>query len=324
MTNRFSFVFFWIVLLPLSSLTVNAMTSSSSSAVKRILVTGGNKGIGKAICERLLSEWPVTHVLLASRSLERGQQAVQDIQQALGGDATVKDRLVCIELDTSNDKSVQAAAALLAQQPELYGIINNAGVGWGYSVEETVNVNYFGPRRVNDALIQFVKRPGGRIVNVASASGPNFVEALPSSSPLKESLPKPWKLSGGITDVDDIAKKYASSTDNGYGLSKALLNAYTVLLAKQNPDLIINACTPGFILTDLTAGTSAKDPPSKGAVPPCFLMMDDSFVPTQPTGRYYGSDCQRSPMHCYRSPGDPPYASDEDLLELPASAKSEL
>jgi len=138
MTNRFSFVFFWIVLLPLSSLTVNAMTSSSSSAVKRILVTGGNKGIGKAICERLLSEWPVTHVLLASRSLERGQQAVQDIQQALGGDATVKDRLVCIELDTSNDKSVQAAAALLAQQPELYGIINNAGVRHERSPHVTV------------------------------------------------------------------------------------------------------------------------------------------------------------------------------------------
>lgn len=127
MTNSFSFALFWILLLPLSPLIVDAMASSASTAVKRILVTGGNKGIGKAICERLLSEWPDTHVLLASRSLERGQQAVNDIQQALG-DATVKGRLVCIELDTSNDKSVQAAAALLGQQPELYGIINNAGV----------------------------------------------------------------------------------------------------------------------------------------------------------------------------------------------------
>jgi len=44
-------------------------------------------------------------------------------------------------------------------------------------------------------------------------------------------------------------------------------------------------------------------------------------VPHQPTGRYYGSDCVRSPISFYRGPGEPPYESDEDLVELPESAR---
>lgn len=181
-------------------------------------------------------------------------------------------------------------------------------------------MNYFGPRRVNDALAKYLKRRGGRIVNVASASGPNFLESLSETNPLKQQLSQPWTLSDGIRELDQIATNYATEVENGYGFSKALLNAYTCLYAKANHDLIVNSCTPGFIATDLTAGTAAKDPPSKGAVPPCYLLMDDDFIPNQPTGRYYGSDCKRSPMHFYRSPGDPPYEGDEDLVGAAGAA----
>ena len=189
-------------------------------------------------------------------------------------------------------------------------------------MEETVNTNYFGPRRVNEAFGKFLQRPGGRIVNVASASGPNYVSGLPdddSDPPLKTLLGQPWKISGGIAQVDQLARSMKAGND-GYGASKALLNAYTYLHAKIESDLLINSVTPGFIKTDLTAGTSATNPTSKGAVPPCYLMMDEETVPKNPTGRYYGSDCVRSPISFYRGPGEPPYESDEDLVELPASA----
>jgi hypothetical protein len=33
----------------------------------------------------------------------------------------------------------------------------------------------------------------------------------------------------------------------------------------------------------------------------------DPLFENVPTGRYYGSDCLRSPIHVYRGPGDPPY-----------------
>ena len=56
--------------------------------------------------------------------------------------------------------------------------MNNAGVGFGRSIKETVTVNTLGPKRINDEFMQLLNKEGGRIVNIASASGPNFVAKL--------------------------------------------------------------------------------------------------------------------------------------------------
>ena len=55
-------------------------------------------------------------------------------------------------------------------------------------------------------------------------------------------------------------------------------------------------------------------PVDSGAVAPLFLCLGD--VPT-PAGQgwYYGSDAQRSPLHKYRDPGEPPY--DGNLDDVP-------
>lgn len=290
------------------------MSVVDAMSMKRILVSGANKGIGLAVCEKLLTEWSDTYVLLGSRNPERGKAAVQSIVKKLG--EGVKDRVECIELDTSSDESVKAAAASL--QSPLFAIINNAGIGWGYSLEETINTNYFGPRRVNDAFGPLLQKPNGRIVNVASASGPNFTYDLPQSSELKKWLHQPWTIPGAtaadkIAKLDEIAK--STRSDNAYGCSKALLNAYTVILGKSSQDIIVNSCSPGFIKTDLTKGTSAGKPPEAGAVPVCWMCMDQSLEKL-PRGRYYGSDCVRSPLHFYRGPGEEPYADDEDLVKF--------
>jgi len=117
--------FIWI-----STSFTQAMSSSpSSSAVQRILVTGANKGIGKAICERLLTEYgDNTHVILSSRNEELGKQAVEDILKQ--NQQIDKERLQYLPMDTSSDESVQAAAAKVQENgwTPLYGIINNAGV----------------------------------------------------------------------------------------------------------------------------------------------------------------------------------------------------
>jgi carbonyl reductase 1 len=178
------------------------------------------------------------------------------------------------------------------------------------TMEEVVNTNYFGPRRVNDTFGKQLKSPGGRIVNIASRSGPNFISMMPDRDPLKEKLTKPWTITGGIEELDSIANKMRKDS---YGVSKAFVNAYTGLHAKTDRNLIINSCSPGWIATDMTRGMGASNPPSKGAVVPCWLMMDEE-VAKQPTGRYYGSDCVRSPLHYYRGPGEDPYVNDEDLV----------
>lgn len=279
-------------------------------------------GIGKAICQRLLQEYDDVCVLLGSRNEQRGQQAVSEIITELG-EERCRDRLEVVCIDTACDQSVQQAAATTASSDPspLYGIVNNAGIMKG-SLEEVVNVNYFGPRRVFEAFQAQLQRPGGRVVNIASAGGPKFNECLDPKDELYQTLTEPWNISeqDRFAVLDRIAREY--HTEDCYRFSKALVNAYTVLLARKEPDLIVNSVTPGWIKTDMTAGSAAKNTPAQGAVPPVWLLLspDLEFVPT---GRYYGSDCVRSPLHCYRGPGDEPYDGPDGLEIQRKSALSE-
>ena len=104
-----------------------------------------------------------------------------------------------------------------------------------------------------------------------------------------------------------------------YGLSKAAVNAYTVELSNLYPNLLINSCTPGPVETDLTqeylkqqnktAEEMGMKTPDDGAKCPVYLTMSDlrSEIPSYQSGRFYGSDCKRSPVHKYRAPGAEPY-----------------
>ncbi|MBT8495718.1 MAG: SDR family NAD(P)-dependent oxidoreductase, partial [Deltaproteobacteria bacterium] len=106
--------------------------------MKRILVTGANKGIGRALVEVLLERDDV-QVLLGSRSLERGNAARQEI---LAGNPGASERLEVVEIDVSSDDSVSAAIASAASGGKLYGVVNNAGVGFGASdLSGVLNVN---------------------------------------------------------------------------------------------------------------------------------------------------------------------------------------
>ena len=78
--------------------------------MRRILVTGANKGIGLAITTAILERDTDTSVLLGSRNLERGRAAraliLEDHPQwAL--------RLEVLELDVSSNASVEQAAGIL-------------------------------------------------------------------------------------------------------------------------------------------------------------------------------------------------------------------
>lgn len=282
-------------------------TNSDGADQKHVLVTGGNKGIGKATCQKLLEEHPDVTVLMGSRDVQRGQDAVADLQSTLG-DEICKDRLHVISIDTGSDESVEAAVQQVQQHTDcLYGIINNAGIMLRGNVQESNKVNYFGPRRVNAAFVDMLlQRPGGRIVNIASASGPIYISSC-SDAEVYQKLSQPWTIAGGLKELDELARDTSKcGGGDAYGFSKALVSAYTWILAKEQPDLVVNAVTPGYIATDMTEGMGASNPPSMGAVPPVWLLMSDELT-NLPTGRYYGSDCKRSPLNVYRGPGDPVY-----------------
>ena len=277
----------------------------TAAAVRRVLVTGANKGIGKAIVSKILSEHSDVHVLLGSRDEARGERAVEQILESVPSSTG---RISFLRLDVTSDESVEAAAKQVASAyPDpLYGVVNNAGVGFGRGFAETLAVNMYGPRRVCDAFIPLLDPKAGRLVNIASASGPNYVRGLDAE--------KTKFFTSETTSWEELEAEMARVTgladyeNSAYGFSKACLNVYTMQLARQHPKLRINSCSPGYILTDLTAGMGATTPPEKSNchVAPLFLL----FGEPEGNGRYYGSDAVRSPLYKYRGPGDPPYMGD--------------
>lgn len=295
-----------------------------SDDMRRILVTGANKGIGLAIVNAILSEHDDTFVLLGSRDLARGKASRE---QLLAAHPNWANRVEILELDVSSDESVTQAAKRIrerfADEPTpLYGLVNNAGVGGAsLSLADVFAVNTLGVRRVSEACLPLLDPERGRIVNITSAAGPSFVATC--SAERQQFFIDPaieWPALEALID-ESIAiqgDKEAFSArglgdGNPYGLSKACANSYTLLLARLHPALRINACTPGYIETDLARRHAASQgkspaelgmkPPAAGARAPMFLLFGD----LEGNGRYYGSDAERSPLDRYRSPGTPAY-----------------
>lgn len=282
--------------------------------MRRILVTGANKGIGLAIVTAILEQHDDTFVLLGSRDAKRGQAAVQEL---LNQHPDWSERLELLELDVSDDVSVTQAAEKFAQRfgsdpGSLYGIVNNAGLVVEKDIAAVLNVNVHGIRRVCEAFLPMLENKG-RIVNITSAAGPSYVAQCDADR-------QRFFLDSEITwpELDAFMQIAINQNDqaNVYGLSKACANSYTLLSAREHPQLQINACTPGFIETDATrtfATSQAKTPaemgmkpPSEGAVSALYLL----FGELEGTGRYYGSDAKRSPLDRYRAPGSAPYTGD--------------
>lgn len=285
-----------------------------------ILVTGANKGIGRALVEAILTDHADAHVFLGSRDPARGQAARQALVEAHPDAA---DRLEVVALDVTDGASVAAAARHVADRvgdAGLYGLVNNAGIGLGDRDTATVlDVNVHGPRRVCDHFLALMT-PGGRVVNVSSASGPNFVAAC--SPEVQRRLTRAdvrWPevqhlLDRAIALADPEDFTAAGLRDDAYGLSKAALNALTLELARTWPELTVHSCTPGFIETDLTRpfaearGIAPSEMGMKAPADGTRAALHILFDPQQGTGWYFGSDAQRSPLDRYRSPGDPPFA----------------
>jgi len=266
-------------------------------ALRRVLVTGGNKGIGRALCRQLAADHGF-YVLLGSRDTGRGEEAVKSI---LEKSPECQDRLEFLPLDVASDASVKAAAETVREKfGTMYAIVNNAGVGFQNSMADTLNINTYGPKRVCDHFLPLLDPKEGRIVNTASASGPNYNAGAPAAE--REMLTNP-----DVTWEELSATMEKVSKDPGgrqpYGFSKACLIAYTMMLAREKPELKINAMTPGYILTDITRGMGATKPPEEGTKAAIYCLTGD----LKGNGWYYGSDALRSPIDRYRAPGDPPY-----------------
>lgn len=290
------------MILPL----VATFTMSMSMSSRNILVTGGNTGIGLALCRQLAVDHvdKCDKVYMGARSKERGDAGLQSI---LNVHPNVAHRIEVLIMDVTNDESVNAAAKQL-QSVSLYALVNNAGVGFNTcndgSIDTLLQTNFYGPKRVTDAFLPLLNPQIGRIVNVSSGAASMW---LRNESPAQQQI-----FTSSTTTWDELdhtvklSCSTAASRGGGYGISKAGLTAYTIQCATMYPNILITSLSPGFIETKMTSGYGAKLSPEQGTISLMKCLFGNDVV----SGYYYGSDGLRSPLTVARDPGTPEYTGE--------------
>ncbi len=191
---------------------------------KTALVTGGSRGIGKAVAEALAQRG----ARVAINYLSNREAAVSTLAAMAGGPH------VAIQADVSKPESVErlfeeAVAAL----GSIDVVVNNAGIyryhridevdfdEWQESWKEVLDTNLVGPANVcYHAARHMMEKGGGRIVNVSSRGAFRGEPEGPA-----------------------------------YGASKAGLNAMSQSLAQRLAphNIFVGVVAPGFTQTDLGA-----------------------------------------------------------------------
>ena len=261
---------------------------------KVIVVTGSNKGIGKAVVEKLLQEAPEFNVvIMTSRDTERGNAAKQEIEQS----GIANGRLVYHQLDVIDKQSIEIFRQYIeANYNKIDVLINNAGIAfkgnaWGGEVARaTIQTNLHGMMYVTEGLLPVMKE-GGHIINVTSMAGKfkkipdeNLRNKFLSTEMTREELLRLAEdFIEGVEQDNWRERGWQGST---YSVSKVLANGYTRVLDRelkaQGRNLRVNAMCPGWIATDM-AGPNATGTVEEGARTPVMLAKYTG----QESGRFW-------------------------------------
>nr|XP_045006552.1 carbonyl reductase [NADPH] 1-like isoform X1 [Jaculus jaculus] len=255
-----------------------------SSCSRVALVTGANKGIGLAITRELCRKFS-GDVVLTARDEARGRAAVQQLQ-AEG----LSPRFHPLDIDDL--RSIRALRDFLRTE---YGglnvLVNNAGIAFKdtnttrfhIQAKMTMKTNFFGTRNVYLELLPLIK-PQGRVVNVSSMASLLGLEAC--------SLELQKKFRSETITEDELVglmNKFVEDTKDGMHIQKGWVNSrYTVTKIgvtvlsriharklneqRRGDKILLNACCPGWVRTDM-AGPRASKSPEEGAETPVYLAL---------------------------------------------------
>ncbi len=193
---------------------------------KVAVVTGGTRGIGRAITERLLQEGAL--VAICGRSRESVDRAVEGLRPAggkiMGYPADITDPNKVGELFRAVDEALGTVNIL----------VNNAGAGvfrkvaetsiadWHRNIDLNLNGAFYCSR---EALARFLPHGGGFIVNISSLAGKN-------------------PFSGG----------------GGYNASKFGLNGFSeaLMLDHRQDNVRVSYIMPGSVATEFSGGPADR------------------------------------------------------------------
>jgi 3-oxoacyl-[acyl-carrier protein] reductase len=198
--------------------------------MKCALVTGGSRGIGRAICIRLSTLG--YHILVNYRSnITEAEQTLQEIHQKSGTGEL-------LPFDVSNKKEIAETLGLWIdthKDDHIEVLVNNAGIKddvlmmwmkdeqWENVMRTNLDSFFYVTRQILNGML--MKRYG-RIINVVSLSG---LKGLPGQT--------------------------------NYSAAKGGVIAATKALAQEvgRRGITVNAVAPGFIKTDMTENISEKE-----------------------------------------------------------------
>jgi acetoacetyl-CoA reductase len=189
------------------------------------LVTGGIRGIGIAICERLMNRG----VKVAAGYSSNDEAARQFAEKYADHGVTVHQGNI-----GHNDDCVRVIGEVLDQHGQLDVLVNNAGITVDKTVrkmtpaewDHVIHVNLSGAFYLSRAILQHMLDRGyGRIINISSVIG----------------------SAGGFGQAN-----YAAAKSGMFGLTMSLA------LETANKGITVNTITPGYITTDMTAAVPAS------------------------------------------------------------------
>jgi len=209
------------------------MKAPSGLAGKSVLVTGGSRGIGRAIVELFADEG--ARVTFFYRGNAKAAADVVASMRAAGHD------VVADQVDVTDVRGCQAGVERLAERAERIDVlVNNAGV---------IRDNPLAALEDDDIRAVLDTNIGG-VFNVTRAVVPYMV----------------MQRAGAIVNVSSVAGEKGGRGQTNYAASKGAVNAFTRSLAVElAPRKIrVNAVAPGVIETEMSqnvrdmAGDEAK------------------------------------------------------------------
>ena len=170
---------------------------------KVVLITGGSRGIGKAISELFVAEG--AHVIITSKNLKKLERTAKEIgcsffvQADIKKEKEVKNVINQIIRKFGRIDILVNNAGILPEQKQLHQINEK---DWN----EIIDVNLTGQFRFTKAVIPHMKKNGGSIINISSDAGlkafENFyADAYVASKAAIIMLTKSWALEYATNNI---------------------------------------------------------------------------------------------------------------------------
>jgi len=259
------------------------------------VVTGSNKGIGYAIVRGLCKQFK-GDVYVTARDESRGKEAVAKLESE-GLHAKFH------QLDIDDKSSIDRLRSFLLEK---YGgldlLVNNAGIAFKNDspapfleqAEVTLKTNFWATLDVCRSLFPLL-RSHARVVNVSSFMTKFALDRC------SESLRNELRACNSVDDVSRYMTKFVEDVRAGtyqaqgwpqsaYGIGNVGLSLVTPILQREidadtsRNDIIVNACCPGYVATDMSSFKGHKTI-DEGADTPLFLSLLPPSA-TSPRGEF--------------------------------------